>query len=169
MARVYRHGQKRQSFIYRLFTSGTVEEIIWQRQIQKGGLVTMTVDAHSELGDGKPKPTQSTFTKFSVEEIRDCFTLKEGCDSDTKNKLGSKWHEYGGKDDLVKQGCVDSVLLEMAAKDPSKKALAYVHVVTEDDVGEIESETTIDCEDSSISNNTEQGSGESDEEFEFDE
>ncbi len=32
---------------------------------------------------------------FSKEELRDCFTLKKGCDCDTKNKLGKKWTDYG--------------------------------------------------------------------------
>lgn len=34
MARVYRQGQTKPNFIYRLFTTGTVEEVIYQRQIQ---------------------------------------------------------------------------------------------------------------------------------------
>lgn len=35
MARVWRDGQKRQVYIYRLLTTGTIEEKILQRQILK--------------------------------------------------------------------------------------------------------------------------------------
>jgi DNA repair and recombination protein RAD54 and RAD54-like protein len=169
MGRVFRQGQKKQSFIYRMFTSGTVEEIICQRQIQKGGLVSMTVDADNQYDGCKSKSAQSTQSKFSAEEIRDCFTLKEGCDSDTKRKVGSKWHDYNDKDDLVQQGCVDPVLLEVAAKDPSKATLSYVHVVTEEDAdiddGEAENESMEDDDEKSGDNND----SDDEEEFEFDE
>ncbi|ORY00875.1 hypothetical protein LY90DRAFT_519785 [Neocallimastix californiae] len=35
MARIWRDGQKRKVYIYRLLTSGTIEESIYQRQITK--------------------------------------------------------------------------------------------------------------------------------------
>jgi hypothetical protein len=60
--------------------------VILQRQMQKGSLATL---AH---GAGSGKDRGSGFTK---EEIRDCFTLKDGCDCDTKQKLGNKWNDYG--------------------------------------------------------------------------
>ena len=170
MARIYRQGQKKHSFIYRLFTSGTVEEIICQRQIQKGGLVSMTVDADSGDDGDKKNSSQTLNTKFSAEEIRDCFTLKENCDSDTKRKLGGKWHDYDGKDDLIEQGCVDHVLLRMAEKDPSKSTLAFVHCVSDsdNDIDNVENE-----ENEGFSMNHEkddrQSEESSEEEFEFDE
>jgi SNF2 family DNA or RNA helicase len=87
MARIYRQGQTKPCFIYRFFSSGTVEEVVFQRQIHKGNLASITVDGSSSM-----KKNSSGFTK---EELRDCFTLKEGCACDTKRKLGSKWPEYG--------------------------------------------------------------------------
>jgi SNF2 family DNA or RNA helicase len=88
MARIYRPGQTKPCIIYRFFTSGTVEEVIYQRQMQKGNLVTLTVDSAQPTSTGK----KSGFTK---EELRDCFTLKEGIDCDTKLKLGNLWPAYG--------------------------------------------------------------------------
>ena len=82
ISRVYRQGQTKPCTIYRLFTTGTVEEVVYQRQAQKGGLSTLTVDA----GDRKQKSSAGKFTK---EELADCFTLKE-CLCDTKTKLGQK-------------------------------------------------------------------------------
>jgi SNF2 family DNA or RNA helicase len=35
MARVWRDGQKKEVFIYRLLTTGTIEEKIFQRQLVK--------------------------------------------------------------------------------------------------------------------------------------
>ena len=82
MARIYRHQQTKPCFIYRLLTTGTVEEVILQRQFQKNNLDTIS------------SRQQGNFTSFTDEEIRDCFTLKEDIICDTKKKLGSKWEEY---------------------------------------------------------------------------
>ena len=86
MARVYRQGQKKPCYIYRMFTSGTVEEVVYQRQTQKSNLATLTVD-----GQGSSKKSAG----FTKEELRDCFTLKVGCACDTKRKVGGKWDDYG--------------------------------------------------------------------------
>ena len=102
-ARVYRPGQTRPCHIYRLFTTGTVEEgktgrsidclgsklrkshndtcaVILQRQITKGALVVFDGTKSSE--------------RFTKEELADCFTLKD-CPCDTKQKLGKTWRNYG--------------------------------------------------------------------------
>ncbi|XP_022085624.1 DNA repair and recombination protein RAD54B-like [Acanthaster planci] len=66
MARVWRDGQKRQVHIYRLITTGTIEEKVYQRQISKQGLSGAVVDAKSH-----------GHVKFSLEDLRDLFTLHE--------------------------------------------------------------------------------------------
>ena len=51
---------------------------------------------------------------FTKEELRDCFTLKRGCDCDTKNKLGKKWDDYGKQISLkekVAQNCLPRFIL----------------------------------------------------------
>ena len=80
MGRIYRQGQAKECIIYRLFTSGTVDEVILQRQLLKQGLSKLTVDS-SEGSDAK----------FSKEELAECFDLKENCICDTKIKLGTNW------------------------------------------------------------------------------
>jgi SNF2 family DNA or RNA helicase len=84
MARIFREGQTKPCFIYRMFTAGTVEEVIYQRQLQKGNLAKLA-------NDGKSSTNAASFSK---EELRDCFTLKRECKCDTKRKLGKKWSEF---------------------------------------------------------------------------
>ncbi|XP_033628194.1 DNA repair and recombination protein RAD54B-like isoform X1 [Asterias rubens] len=67
MARVWRDGQKKQVHIYRLITTGTIEEKVYQRQISKQGLSGAVVDAKSH-----------GHVKFSLEDLKDLFTLNEG-------------------------------------------------------------------------------------------
>ncbi|SBS81526.1 DNA repair and recombination protein RAD54, putative (RAD54) [Plasmodium malariae] len=43
LARVWREGQKKICFIYRLFCTGTIDEKVYQRQISKDGLSSMIV------------------------------------------------------------------------------------------------------------------------------
>lgn len=45
MARVHRDGQKKQVYVYRFLSTGTIEEKIYQRQITKQGLSSSVVDA----------------------------------------------------------------------------------------------------------------------------
>ena len=123
MARVYRQGQKKPCYIYRMFTSGTVEEVVYQRQTQKQNLSTLTVDGQQ----GSSKKTAG----FTKEELRDCFTLKVGCSCDTKRKVGSKWDEYEGIDSLQEQGCTDAPLLSIAEE--CKDILGFVHIIPEEE------------------------------------
>jgi DNA repair and recombination protein RAD54 and RAD54-like protein len=83
MGRIYRQGQTKPCIIYRLFTAGTIEEVILQRQILKQGLSKLTVD----LPDGSE-------AKFTKEELAECFDLKDSSICDTKDKLGTNWLPY---------------------------------------------------------------------------
>ncbi|XP_052572765.1 DNA repair and recombination protein RAD54B isoform X1 [Peromyscus californicus insignis] len=67
MSRVWRDGQKHPVHIYRLLTTGTIEEKIYQRQISKQGLSGAVVDLAKS----------SEHIQFSVEELKDLFTLHE--------------------------------------------------------------------------------------------
>lgn len=94
-----------------MFTSGTIEEVICQRQIQKGNLFASD-------------PSESRKISFTKQELKDCFTLKENCDCDTKRKIGNKWPEYTGY-----QG--EDQPLRTVASD-SSTPLIFIHHVVED-------------------------------------
>ncbi|XP_062589715.1 DNA repair and recombination protein RAD54B-like [Saccostrea cucullata] len=76
MARVWRDGQKRQIYIYRLLTTGTIEEKIYQRQISKQGLSGAVMDLKNKRE-----------AQFSLQELRDLFSLNENTLSDTHDLL----------------------------------------------------------------------------------
>jgi SNF2 family DNA or RNA helicase len=119
MGRIYRQGQTKSTFIYRFFTSGTIEEVIYQRQSAKGNLADMAVD-------GKTASSTKGFTK---EELADCFTLKDGCPCDTKRKLGSRWPDYTGTESL---DASDTVLIELGKQ--MKESIGHVHVVKDEEL-----------------------------------
>ncbi|KAF5751779.1 DNA excision repair protein ERCC-6-like isoform X1 [Tripterygium wilfordii] len=67
--RAYRIGQKKDVLVYRLMTSGTIEEKIYRKQVFKGGLFK-TATEHKE---------QTRY--FSQQDLRELFSLpKEGFD-----------------------------------------------------------------------------------------
>lgn len=79
MARVWREGQKKECWIYRLFSTGTIEEKVLQRQINKDGLFSSVVGAGA-LREG-----------LSSADIRSLFELKPpDVISDTHNVIQCK-------------------------------------------------------------------------------
>ena len=82
MARVWRDGQQRPVTVYRLATTGTIEEKIFQRQITKQGLGGGFLDDEGSAGKGGKK------FHFTREELRDIFSLNENTNSDTHDLLG---------------------------------------------------------------------------------
>ncbi|OZC06642.1 helicase protein [Onchocerca flexuosa] len=72
MARIWRQGQKRPCYIYRLITGGTVDEKILQRQIKKSSLSVIV----------EMVPVES-LTHFSDEELQDIFTLRDETECET--------------------------------------------------------------------------------------
>ncbi|XP_071561970.1 DNA repair and recombination protein RAD54B isoform X1 [Temnothorax nylanderi] len=76
MARIWRDGQKRNVYIYRLLTTGTIEEKIYQRQISKASLCESVVDLN-RLGS----------LKLSTAELKDLFTLASDTNSLTHDLM----------------------------------------------------------------------------------
>lgn len=66
MARIWRDGQKKSVHIYRLLTSGTIEEKIFQRQISKTG-----------LSEAITNPDNHNNTKLSFDQLKVTFKLSE--------------------------------------------------------------------------------------------
>lgn len=76
MARVWRDGQKKQCYVYRLLATGTIEEKIFQRQAHKKALSSCVVDKEEDVE-----------RHFSLEDLRDLFKLNENTISDTHEKF----------------------------------------------------------------------------------
>jgi DNA repair and recombination protein RAD54B len=68
MARVHRDGQKQHTYVYRLLSTGTIDEKIYQRQLSKIAL------SKTMLAKGATDAKTST-ASFSREELRDIFSF----------------------------------------------------------------------------------------------
>jgi DNA repair and recombination RAD54-like protein len=79
MARVWRDGQRKQCFIYRLLSTGTIEEKIFQRQTHKKALSSCVVDNEENVE-----------RHFTLSELKELFRYEEDVKSDTHRKLNCK-------------------------------------------------------------------------------
>ncbi|XP_022431311.1 DNA repair and recombination protein RAD54-like isoform X1 [Delphinapterus leucas] len=131
MARVWRDGQKKTCYIYRLLSAGTIEEKIFQRQSHKKALSSCVVDEEQDVE-----------RHFSLGELKELFTLDEASPSDTHDRLHCRrcvnnhqvWPPPDGSDctsDLAqwnhstdKRGLKDEVL--QAAWDAASTAITFV-------------------------------------------
>jgi len=66
LARVWRDGQKKECFVYRFISTGTIEEKIFQRQANKQALSSAVVDEKED-----------TERHFSIEALRQLFLFNE--------------------------------------------------------------------------------------------
>merc|ERR1711981_850360 len=82
MARIWRDGQKKPCFIYRLFTTGTIDEKVYQRQICKDGLSTMMV---TETGDDLNAETLRE--SLAADLVKDLFSFSEATACATHDML----------------------------------------------------------------------------------
>ncbi|VDK42180.1 unnamed protein product [Anisakis simplex] len=76
MARIWRDGQKKHCFIYRLLATGTIEEKMFQRQTHKKALSSCVVDEEVDVA-----------RHFSKDQLRHLFELKTNIASDTHDTL----------------------------------------------------------------------------------
>lgn len=65
MARIHRDGQNKPVYIYRLFTTGCIDEKIFQRQLMKNTLSDMFLD----------DKTDSSLNIFDFEDLKDLFNV----------------------------------------------------------------------------------------------
>ncbi|KIJ16756.1 hypothetical protein PAXINDRAFT_175980 [Paxillus involutus ATCC 200175] len=79
LARVWRDGQKKECFVYRFISTGTIEEKIFQRQASKQALSSAVVDEK-----------QDAERHFSVEALRQLFTFNENTICDTHDTFKCK-------------------------------------------------------------------------------
>ncbi|XP_065101608.2 DNA repair and recombination protein RAD54B [Paramisgurnus dabryanus] len=93
MARVWRDGQKKTVHIYRLLTTGSIEEKIYQRQVSKQGLSGTVVDMTKK----------AEHISFSAEELRDLFTFEPNTTCLTHDLLGCQCAGDGNTPGVVNE------------------------------------------------------------------
>ncbi|KAG2020202.1 SNF2-family ATP dependent chromatin remodeling factor snf21 [Coprinopsis cinerea AmutBmut pab1-1] len=79
LARVWRDGQKKECFVYRFISTGTIEEKIFQRQASKQALSSAVVDEKED-----------TERHFSLDSLRQLFTFNEKTLCDTHETFKCK-------------------------------------------------------------------------------
>lgn len=84
MSRIHRDGQKNPCFIYRLVTTGCIDEKILQRQLMKNSL------SQKFLGDSESKSKGSSNDDlFNKEDLRDLFSVNINTKSNTHDLICS--------------------------------------------------------------------------------
>merc|ERR1712129_69721 len=81
MARVWRSGQKKPTYIYRLFSTGTLEEKIFQRQTFKSDLAQQLVAADEDMTD---------MTEFVRKDLKKIFMYNKETTCDTMERTNNK-------------------------------------------------------------------------------
>lgn len=98
LARVWRDGQKKDCFIYRFISTGTIEEKIYQRQSMKMSLSSCVVDAKEDVERLFTTDNLRKLFKFNAEticETHETYHCKR-CDSKTgKQRIKSPAMLYG--------------------------------------------------------------------------
>ena len=79
LARVWRDGQKKDCFVYRFITTGTIEEKIFQRQSHKQSLSSCVVDSAEDVE-----------RHFTLDSLRELFQFKTDTTSDTHDTFQCK-------------------------------------------------------------------------------
>jgi len=91
LARVWRDGQKKECFVYRFISTGTIEEKIFQRQASKQALSSAVVDS-----------VEDSERHFSTDALRQLFQFKDGILCDTHDTFKCK-RCVGGKQMMKSQ------------------------------------------------------------------
>ena len=74
MARIFRYGQKRESFIYRLLWDKTMEHKIYRRNLDKEGLARQVVDSKNLRGEPPLRRRRRLVTPSAVQwQLRACI------------------------------------------------------------------------------------------------
>jgi len=123
MARIWRDGQKKACVVYRLLTTGTIDEKIFQRQLQKG-----------EFTDLVNRRSSASAQQFTREELSRIFTLLDtecetadimhaaGTQTDWRDQLGSC--SDGPLQALRKSGLCSFLYLQQASAVRSEAQVA---------------------------------------------
>ncbi|KRZ09755.1 DNA repair and recombination protein RAD54B [Trichinella zimbabwensis] len=103
MARIWRDGQRRACHIYRLLTTGSIEENIFQRQIRKDD-IGLVVDGNNEM---------KTKLKFSIDELKHLLVYQANTACATHDAMqcncsGQKvWQQVDSEENANSESCTD--------------------------------------------------------------
>lgn len=99
MARIWRDGQKKDCFIYRLLTTGTIEEKVYQRQMLKGELAHCVHD--TTTATNTPGKSTKEWGSFTKEEIKELFDINIGTSCMTADQLGEEYQDEKQSSDTL--------------------------------------------------------------------
>lgn len=122
MARIWRDGQKKDCSVYRLLTTGTMEEKVYQRQMLKGDLAQVSV--YGETAD-----TQAG-QRFSKCQLKELFEVELGTScmtSDILEKMGASYKDIADDDDAALQAVRDSCPITFVYKETVNKSSPTLH------------------------------------------
>jgi hypothetical protein len=125
MARIWRDGQKRTCHIYRLLTTGLIDEKMFQRQLYKNDLVGFV--GQGCIG-GKASTKRSG--SFSQEELRKLFEMNLSTACDTKDMLDA-CGVHAGEEWVNCASTVEDLALRAAV---STGIVSFVHLQKPTDV-----------------------------------
>eukprot|EP00899_Mesostigma_viride_P004693 jgi/Mesvir1/14224/Mv09671-RA.2 len=116
MARVWREGQSKPVIIYRLLSTGSMDEKIVQRQIMKGEVAAAVASGRnaSALHERALEEPSSSGRHFSREELKSLFSYSPETRCDTYDLLSHSMPDHGWQDhrgqvqDTVLRGAVNS-------------------------------------------------------------
>lgn len=99
-ARVWRDGQQKKVYVYKFMTTGTIEEKIFQRQLNKEGL-------QSVVDGGNDNSAQAETNLMSFDQLRDLFTYDPDTLSTTFEHMVLEKMEEQMSNQLSKTGPVE--------------------------------------------------------------
>lgn len=126
MARIHRDGQKKQVKIYRMLTTGCFDEKIYQRQLTKTGLADSVMDQKSTVGS------------FTMDELRDLFTLDTETECQTHDLLACTCEGKGYIADALEAGDGQSGGEDNDGEEPDEIVYPGLMKASEVDVDKIE-------------------------------
>lgn len=135
MARIWRDGQQKPTFIYRILCSGTIEEKIFQRQIMKAetceGLIREEVheDVESKIKNINQCTNENHASSFSKLELKDLFELKLDSDCNTYDLLQDSWPKYENPEESI----IGDEVLKAAVTECGSPIVSWVHFHSADE------------------------------------
>ena len=142
MGRVWRDGQTKPVSIYRLLTTGTMEERVFQRQVLKGELASLIESDAGGVAAAEPsagagaahKPRGGTTGRhFTPEELRELFQYRgreTRCDtadlvSSSASALARQWQDASGEvQDVPLRAALDAGVVTFVYVAPTPAAVA---------------------------------------------